>query len=58
MIMEFTQIELCFVNNSAEANNQLRQFQLSFPKRKIIGVSLAPIDPVGYFMTITYQIEV
>lgn len=56
--MEFIQIELCFVNNSAEANNQLRQFQISFPKRKVINVSLAPTDPVGYFMTITYQIEV
>lgn len=56
--MDFIQIELCFVNNSAEANNKLRLFQCSFPKRKIIGVSLAPTDPVGYFMTITYQIEV
>ena len=57
--MEFTQIELCFVSNSADANNQLRQFQLTYPKRKIIGVSMLPTDlPMGYFMTITYQVEV
>lgn len=56
--MEFVQIELCFINSSADANNQLRQFQLSFPKRKIIGVSISPFDPNGYFMTITYKVEV
>lgn len=57
--MEFTQIELRFVSNSADANNQLRQFQLTYPKRKIIGVSMLPTDlPMGYFMTITYQVEV
>lgn len=56
--MHFIQIELTFVSNSADANNQLRLFQMRFLNRKVIGVSLAPNDPAGYFMTITYEMEV
>ena len=52
-----TQIAVVFVMNQGNANEMLRAFQYQYPKRKIIGVSMVPTDPGGWFMTVTYQIE-
>lgn len=49
------QIDLTAVNNSAEANLYLRQWQVAYPKRKIINVTLAP-NEINYFLTIVYEI--
>jgi hypothetical protein len=51
------QIAIGFVSNGGDANEKLRTFQLNYPKRKIIGVSVSPVEPHGYFMTITYEIN-
>jgi hypothetical protein len=52
------QIAIGFVLNSGDANEKLRAFQRDFPKRKIIGVSCAPAENNGYFMTITYEVDI
>jgi len=49
------QIAIGYVRNGADANEKLRQFQRENPQRKIIGVSCAPNEPEGFFMTITYE---
>ena len=51
------QIAIGFVSNGGDANEKLRTFQRENPKRKIIGVSCAPVEPFGFFMTITYEID-
>ena len=51
------QIEVIPVNNTSKANEALRLYQTTFPKRKIIGVSMVPND-YGWFMTITYEINI
>ena len=56
--MVITQIHITPVNNQGEANKILREYPKFYPKRKIIGVSMYPIDfPGGWFMTITYEVE-
>ncbi len=50
------QTAIGFVINSGDANEKLRAFQRENPQREIISVSCAPVDPFGYFMTITYKI--
>lgn len=52
------QISVLFVNNQGEANDKLRLFQRDNPKREIIGVSMVPVEPVGWFMTITYKVNI
>lgn len=52
------QVAIGFVANSGDANEKLRTFQRENPKRKIINVSIAPQEPHGFFMTITYDVEV
>lgn len=56
--MKFTQIETQFVLNSSEANTWLREWQLIYPKRKIININMVPADPAGWFMTLVYEMEV
>ena len=52
------QIHTEFVINQAKANEFLREFQRNFPKRKIIGISMFPVEvPGGWFMTISYEIN-
>lgn len=51
------QIAIGFVNNGGDANEKLRAFQKENPQRKIIGVSCAPAEPAGFFMTITYEVD-
>ena len=50
------QIVIGWVLNGGEANERLRAFQRENPNRKIIGVSCAPCEQEGFFMTITYEI--
>ena len=52
------QIAIGFVNNGSDANEKLRTFQRENPQRKIISVSCAPAEPAGFFMTITYEINI
>ena len=52
-----TQITTLFALNQGNANELLRKFERDYPKRKIIGVSMVPTEPGGWFMTITYNIE-
>ena len=52
------QIAIGFVASGGEANEKLRTFQRENPKRKIIGVSCAPAEPHGFFMTITYEVNI
>ena len=51
------QIATVFAMNQGNANELLRTFQREYPKRKIIGISMVPTEPGGWFMTITYEIE-
>ena len=56
MAKELTQIATGFVLDGKDANEKLRTFQKDYPQRKIIGVSITPNEPMGWFMTITYNI--
>ena len=51
------QVFTCFVVSNNQANEILRQFQKDYPKRDIKSVSVYPNEPVGWFMTITYEIR-
>ena len=52
------QIHTIPVINQSQANEILRDYPRLYPKRKIISISMSPIDyPGGWFMTITYKIE-
>ena len=51
------QIQVIPVNNQGHANEILREYTNMYPKRKIIGVSMYPVEfPGGWFMTVTYEI--
>lgn len=52
------QVAIGFVLNGGDANEKLRKFQRENPQRKIIGVFCAPAEPQGFFMTITYEVNV
>lgn len=54
---KFIQIEVTAVNSGGEANSYLRQWQLNYPNRRIINLSLAPND-INYFLTIVYEMEI
>lgn len=57
--MVITQIQVEPVLNQGKANELLRNYSKLYPKRKIIGVSMTPCDfPGGWFMTITYEVEI
>ena len=56
--MNLIQVAIGFVLNGGDANEKLRTFQRENPQRKIIGVSCAPAEPHGFFMTITYEVKV
>ena len=52
------QIDVRCVYNAGEANEILREYQRIYTQRKIIGVSMTPVDfPGGWFMTITYEVN-
>lgn len=51
------QIYTDYVLNTPDANLKLRNFQKVFPQREIIGVSMTPTTPDGWFMIITYKIK-
>ncbi len=52
------QIDVRPVLNQGQANEILRDYSHLYPKRKIIGVSMVPIDfPGGWFMTITFEVN-
>ena len=53
-----TQIVIGFVLNGGDANEKLRAFQRENPQRRIIGVSCAPAENNGFFMTITYEVDI
>ena len=55
--MKFVQVEINAINNSGEANDYLRSWQMFYKDRKIINVSLAP-NEINYFITIVYEVEV
>ena len=55
--MKFVQVDLFAVNSSAETNDLLRMWQLQYPNRHIINLSLAP-NEINYFLTIVYEVEV
>ena len=50
------QIEILTANNQATANELLREYQRTFPKRKILNISMVPND-YGWFMIITYEVN-
>lgn len=56
--MNLVQVAIGFVLNGGDANEKLRTFQRENPKRKIISVSCAPAEPHGFFMTITYEVNI
>lgn len=55
--MKLIQIEISAINNSGEANDILRQWQLHYPHRHIINISVSP-NEYNYFLTIVYEVEV
>ena len=51
------QIQVIPVQNQGHANEILRAYSQKKKKKKIIGVSMTPVDfPGGWFMTVTYEI--
>lgn len=57
--MRIIQIQTLPVQNQGKANEILREYQKEYPKRKIIGISMSPCEfPGGWFMTITYEVEI
>ncbi len=53
------QIEIIPVLNQGKANEFLREYSRLYPKRKIIGVNIIPCEfPGGWFMTITYEVDI
>ena len=55
--MKITQLEVIPILNQGKANEYLRTYPQNFPKREIIGTSMIPVEPHGWFLTITYNIE-
>ena len=55
--MKITQLEVIHILNQGKANEYLRTYPQNFPKREIIGTSMVPVEPHGWFLTITYNIE-
>ena len=55
--MKFIQIDNYAVNDAANANNTLREWQLKYPKRKIVNISMNSTLH-GYLMTIVYEVEI
>lgn len=57
--MRIIQIQILPIQNQGKANEILREYQKEYPKRKIIGISMTPCEfPGGWFMTITYEVEI
>ena len=56
---KFAQIDIFYALNAADANKTLRAWQISYPQRRIISISSgSPPQDIGWFITITYEIEV
>ena len=57
--MKFVQIEIEYTLNSEKANEFLRTWQLQYPKRKIVNVTMNSAAPaLGWYLILTYEIEV
>lgn len=57
--MKVTQIQVEPVLNPGKANELLRSYPQLYPKRKIINISMTPIEyPGGWFMTIVYEVDI
>lgn len=53
------QIDVEPVLNSSKANELLRVYSKLYPKRKILNISMVPIEyPGGWFMTIMYEVDI
>ena len=53
------QIHTIPVFNSGQANEVLRDYPRLYPKRKIINVSMVPVElPGGWFVIITYEVNI
>ena len=53
------QIQVVPVINQGQANEILRTYSKDYPKRKIISISMSPVEyPGGWFMTIAYEVIV
>lgn len=51
------QVDVRFISNAGELNELLREYPTLYPKRKIISVSCAPNEPMGWFSTIAYILD-
>ena len=51
------QIDFRWIKDAGKANELLREYPKEYPKREIMSVVLVPNDPTGYFMTITYNLN-
>ena len=51
------QISTGFFTDTKDINESLRLFQQQYPKRKIVSVNVVPNEPMGWFVTITYEIN-
>ena len=57
-MIKLVQIQVIHVLNAGQANEILREYSKSYPKRKIMNVSMVPVEfPGGWFMTITYEVN-
>lgn len=54
--MEMVQIHTFWSMNQGTINEVLRAYPTDYPKREIMGVSLANCDQGGWFVTITYKL--
>lgn len=51
------QIDVRWIKDAVSANELLRSYSREYPKREVVNVSMVPNDPMGWFMTITYKIN-
>ena len=56
--MKVTQLEIIPMLNQGKANEYLRAYSRNYPKREIISTVMVPNDPCGWFLTITYTINI
>lgn len=51
------QIATGLYNSTNDINEALRLFQKQFPNRQIVNVSINEHEPAGWFVTITYDVN-
>lgn len=52
------QVDISCHTSGQDINEYLRLWQSKYTKRKIVNIDVVPTEPVGWFLTIVYEMEV